>query len=472
MVFHIITACAGRLLSPIGQALHLLMRPKALVSAVFTLSALHAFALDGSWRGELCMGPVRLPLVFHFNPDDSGRLRCTLDSPQQSALGIPATVDHLAADSLALSIPSLGATFRGHIDNNTIDGTFAQRGYTFALTLRPERPLLQRRPQTPQAPFPYTAADTTFASTDGTRLAATLVMPHQPAAKAVPLVVFISGSGPQNRDEEIFEHRPFAVIADYLARHGIASLRYDDRGTAQSQGNYAASTTLTFRDDAAAAVRFARSLNGVGRVGVIGHSEGGTIAFMLAADGATDFIVSLAGMTLSGKATILSQNLRSLQQSGFTARQTEDARRVIEAVFDEIGRQHAAGERRDIDIEAIVSQHGAQTPAAVVESLRRNLAQRNDYFDTLLSIDISAYLGRISCPVLALNGTLDTQVDASRNLSAVRSALPQAEVHEMPGLNHLFQHAVTGDSGEYAHICETFAPEALTLIGDFVLRQR
>ena len=451
---------------------HRLCRKFLLSGVLCVLFVPAAFALDGNWRGELRIGPGRLPLVFHFTPDAGGRLGCTLDSPQQGARGIPAVVDHVSDDSLAVSVPTLGATFRGHIGATSIDGVFAQRGYTFALTLERELSLAERRPQTPQPPFPYTSTDTTFASFDGARLSATLVLPPEAQTSPCPLVVLVSGSGPQNRDEEIFENRPFAVLADFLARHGIATLRYDDRGTGRSQGDFATSTTFTFRDDAAAALRFARSLDGVGRVGILGHSEGGTIAFMLAADGQPDFIVSLAGMTVSSRETLLAQNRRLLQQSGMADEEIGASMRILGAVFDEILRQHAAGERLDIDFETISRQLGVEAPAPLLASLRRSLAQRNDYFDTLLLLDISADLARVGCPVLALGGTLDTQVDARRNLAAVREALPEAEVHEMDGLNHLFQHAATGDAAEYGTIRETLAPEVLALVGDFVLRQR
>lgn len=427
--------------------------------------------LSGSWRGELKMGPASIPLIFNFTAAKEGGMLCTLDSPQQHAVGLPMAVECIPPDSVVLTSAALGATFRGRAASGEITGRFEQHGYVFPLTLRPVEPLLVRRPQTPRPPFPYRTVDTLFAAGDGTLLAGTLTVPGNPARNGMPMVVLVSGSGPQNRDEEIFEHRPFAVIADCLARRGVASFRYDDRGTAASQGNFDTSTTYTFKEDAAAALEFARGVGNVGSAGVLGHSEGGTIALMLAAEGLPDFVVSLAGMAVSGAETILDQNRRLMERMGLDRQEIDGSMKVIEAVFDEICAQARERRRERIDAEAVAARLGVSVLPMIMQSLQMNVDKRTDYFDTFLTIDPGGDLARVKCPVLALNGTLDRQVDAAKNLSAIRQGVKTAEIHELEGLNHLFQHAVSGETDEYDDIRETVAPEVLALIADFCIRQ-
>lgn len=439
-------------------------------SMIFLAGATTASALTGNWRGELKMGPAALPLVFNFSETEDGKTSCTLDSPQQNVKGLPMNVDYLSSDSIAVTSTMIGATFRGHIGAAEIKGIFQQRGYSFQMTLVQDEPLSVRRPQTPHPPYPYQTVDTTFISTDGTVLSGTVVIPHKSSGRKMPMVVMVSGSGPQNRDEEIFEHRPFAVIADFLARNGIASFRYDDRGTAGSKGDFMVATTYTFRDDADAALRFARGIKNVGKAGILGHSEGGTIAIMLAEENLPDFIVSLAGMAISGEETILDQNRRLMEKYGVDPQKTEEYMKVIERFFSEISVQTKEGRMERIDIEALAVESGVVLPPMFLQSLKMNEEKRTDYFSTFLTIDPRNELWKIKCPVLALNGTLDTQVDASKNLSAIREGIKKAEIHELPGLNHLFQHAVTGEIAEYDNIRETISPEVLTLISSFISR--
>ncbi|MDE6279598.1 MAG: CocE/NonD family hydrolase, partial [Paramuribaculum sp.] len=267
---------------------------RLIILIVAIIAAVSANALTGKWRGELSIGPTKLPLVFNFTENSEGITGATMDSPLQNALGIPLEVKYCSGDSLSVACSMIGATYTAKISDSLINGTFSQQGYRFPLTLTPEDDIMTRRPQTPRPPFPYTETDTVFTSADGTRLAGTLVVPIiTDKKKKFPMVVMVTGSGPQNRDEEIFEHRPFAVIADALARNGIASLRYDDRGTAKSEGKYSEATLETFTGDAKSAFEFARELPFTSKTGILGHSEGGTIAVLLAADQIPDFIISL-----------------------------------------------------------------------------------------------------------------------------------------------------------------------------------
>lgn len=425
--------------------------------------AVSAMAIDGSWRGELSLGPAKIPLVFHFKTVD-GVTTATVDSPNQGVKGLASEVVYCSIDSVAIDIPAIGAALRGHIDGDSISATFSQRGFILPITLTPELSLVERRPQTPVPPFPYTMVDTTFTAPDGVLLAATLTLPESASADT-PVVVMVTGSGPQNRDEELFEHRPFAVIADRLARAGIASLRYDGRGTAKSGGDFASSTTMTFKDDAASALDFARSFAPAAKVGILGHSEGGTIALLLAAEGKPDFVVSLAGMTAGGKETLIEQNRRALYKAGITGTQVADALRLLDAAFNHI----ASGTEGLFDADAYVAANNLEVPASVVASVRANAQTDSPYLRGMLSLRPADVLASVHCPVLAVNGSLDTQVSAGPNLSLIRELVSNARVKEYPGLNHLLQHAVTGDVAEYGTITETIAPEVLDDICDFII---
>lgn len=436
-----------------------------MVMAFAIASPLSILALTGTWRGELSLGVNKLPLVFHFSEEADGQSRCTIDSPMQGATGIPATVNYCDADSVSLEVKSIGASFAAKILGSEIKGTFSQRGYSFPLTLTPEQSIYERRPQTPRPPYPYTTTDTTFVSTDGTVLSGTITMPEE-REEFTPAVVLVTGSGPQNRDEELFEHRPFAVIADYLARNGIASLRYDDRGVGESKGDFAKAGLDTFEADAEAAVNFLRGMGGKGKTGIIGHSEGGTIALKLASEGKVDFAVSLAGAFAKGKDLILAQNIRAIEKLNVSPKQKEDVTTLISEVFDDIieGKNYS-----EIKIDDYITAGNLDIPPLFLTSLRRNLnATQGTYFRQLVSLDPSEWLGAVTVPVLAVNGMCDTQVDCAANLGALKRYLPSAETKQYDGLNHLFQHAVTGEVSEYAGIKETISAEVLNDIAAFI----
>lgn len=438
----------------------------ALAAAAVAAGVADCHALEGSWRGELDLQQAKLPLVFNFTESADGTTSCTLDSPMQGAKGIATEMTYCDADSVAIEIKIIGASYCGRVTSSGINGNFSQRGMSFPLTLTKELSLEERRPQTPRPPFPYTSADTTFTSADGTLLAGTFTMPDK-AAKGMPMVVMVTGSGPQNRDEELFDHRPFAVIADWLARQGIASFRYDDRGTARSAGDFRSADIDTFKSDASAALAFAKTLNPNGKTGILGHSEGGTIAVMLAAEGQPDFIVSLAGAMTKGKDLILGQNLHTLKNLQLTDRQISDASQLISMAFDDI----IAGKKGiEIPIDKYIAERNLEIHPMVMASLRQNLsADSGNYFRQLLGIDASESLKSVKCPVLALNGDFDRQVNCAENLDVVRKYLPKARVKAYPGLNHLFQHAATGEVSEYINIPETISPEVLDDIVAFIL---
>ncbi len=416
------------------------MRP--FLAAIFAFIGLTVNALTGVWSGNLEVQGTKLPLVFHFDEGSP-----TMDSPAQNAKGIPIKVSHDADGNVAVTIPLVGASFSGKLENGCITGTFRQNGLSLPLTLTSgeEKP---KRPQTPQPPFPYSEEEVSFSNGDAT-LSGTLTLPPG-YGKDTPVVLMVTGSGLQNRDEEIFDHKPFAVIADALARSGIASLRYDDRGFGASTGDPVNCTTEDLMRDALAGVDLLRGR--FNKVGVLGHSEGGTIALMLAADGKTDFVVSLAGMVVSGKETLLDQNRLALTEAGLPATTVDTYCDLLSKIFD-----------NEADLETLIDN------SDLLPALKQNLhavvgQMQSPYMRYFVSLDLRDRLANITCPVLAVNGTRDTQVFSTPNLDALQQGLPanpRNSILPFDGLNHLFQHCNTGATVEYATIEETLSPDIL-----------
>lgn len=438
-----------------------------LLLAALMLTASDAIALRGSWRGELDLGQMKVPLVFNFSESVSGETSCTLDSPSQGAKGIATEVVRCDADSISLTCNVIGASYTGRISAGAIKGRFQQRGYEFPLDLTPDVALEDRRPQTPRPPFPYSVVDTTFVAPDGAVMSATLTLPQTTDSRKFPAVVMVTGSGPQNRDEEYCDHKPFAVIADILARNGIASLRYDDRGTGKSTGDYLTATTHTIKDDAVSGIDFLRSIPGIGKVGVLGHSEGGTVAFMVGAEKKADFIVSLAGMAISGKETIMRQNSHSLDKMTLSDTEKANSLKLIELVFDIITNQVKSGTAAPIDVYKLAAENCLQVPDQILQSLKMTQSTRAPWIDAFLVLNPREYIDKVRCPVLAINGEKDTQVYPD-NLPVIKKHAPQAKTMLMPRLNHLMQHAVTGEVSEYDEIRETISPEVLDAIVNFI----
>ncbi len=413
-----------------------------LLAAVFS-----AGAQTGTWSGKLEVQGTKISLVFHLDEENP-----TMDSPDQGAKGIPIEVTRTATGSITIKVPSIGATYEGLWLMKQIVGTFKQWGASLPMTLTPGVKKLNR-PQTPVGPFPYATEEVSFANGDAV-LKGTLVLPEGYGRKT-PVLIMVTGSGLQNRDEEIYEHKPFAVIADALARAGIATLRYDDRGFGESTGDLVHCTTEDMKNDALAGIGLLRER--FDRVGVIGHSEGGTIALMLAAEKKADFIVSLSGMVVSGKETLLWQNRVSLAEAGIPAETIDSYCKALEAVFD-----------ASIAGTTLPSASQFELPAALSQNLTAVIRQlKLPYLKHFVTLDVRPLLGGINCPVLALNGSKDVQVDAGSNLEALRSGLPDNPCNRLKtveGVNHLFQHCRTGMTTEYRDIEETFAPEVLDML--------
>lgn len=416
-----------------------------MILALMSVAAVTLKAQTGAWTGKLKVSGVELALIFNIGEESA-----TLDVPDQGAKDIPVEVSRDAVGGITLNVPAINASFKGLWAGKVIAGTFTQHGMSFPMTLTPGAPVV-RRPQTPVGPFPYATEEVSFTNGDAV-LKGTLTMPAD-CDRKTPVLVMVTGSGLQNRDEELFGHKPFAVIADAFARAGIATLRYDDRGFGESTGDVVLCTTEDLKNDALAGVKLLRDR--FERVGVIGHSEGGTIALMLAGERQVDFAVSLAGMIVSGAETLLAQNRRAFESAGLPESEVEAFARLLSDTFTAIRTRAPLPSADNYDItDALRKNYAAALPSF-----------RTPYMEFFLGLDLSASLSGITCPVMALNGTKDTQVQCDRNIAALEAGLPsnsRSVIRAEDGLNHLFQHCVTGEVSEYKSIEETFSPEVLS----------
>ena len=333
------------------------------------------------------------------------------------------------------------------------------------------------RPQDPKPPFPYQGIEVSYKNPKGgVRLGGTFVIPAgQPP---FPTVLFITGSGLQDRDETIFNHRPFAVIADYLARRGIASLRVDDRSVGKSTGDVENATTADFATDVEAGVAFLKTRAEVAskRIGLIGHSEGGVIAPMVAAKPENDiaFIILLAGTGVSGDRILLEQQIAITKANRGNPQTIETQRKLMETILPML---RTSNETRDVLTNRLVATVKTIDPGAAAEKIHGNMYRlTSQWMRFFISYDPAPTLAKVKCPVLALNGAKDVQITPQLNLAAIGQTLKQAgnqnfKTLELAGLNHLFQTAQTGSPSEYEEIEETFSPTALKLIADWIERK-
>lgn len=437
-----------------------------------SVCALQAQKMEGSWTGKLSVQGVQLTLVFHVEKDKNNGFIVTMDSPNQSVKGVPATVNSLTADSVDIAVSSIGARYLGKRQGDHIQGTFTQFGRSFPLMLNRGVEEL-KRPQTPHAPYPYLTEEVTFQNAKANAVfSGTLTYPvdyEQMNKQKVPVVLMVTGSGQENRNEEIFDHQPFLVLADYLARHGIASLRYDDRGFAKSTGDASQSTMKDNAEDARCGFNYLKSLKKFGKIGIMGHSEGGCIAMMLAAEGLPDFIVSLAGVAARGDSLMLKQVYQAMEARG-GATFAHDYCKVLGAIYAYRNAKKDIS-HPEVVLDSLLKKTKVSLPALSRQSLLPIITMQTPWVLDFIATDMACYLPKIKCPVMAVNGSKDVQVDAHDNLSALRKGLKPNKknlIKEYEGLNHLFQHCTTGQTTEYRLIEETFAPEVMQDIVDWI----
>jgi len=441
-------------------------------------------AIAGSWLGKISTGAIDLRIVFNISVVGKDSLVATLDSPDQGAKNIKLGTVTFTGETLRIVAPLLLAEYNGSVKNDTlIEGTWKQRGNTVPLNLvKLKTKFALIRPQEPKPPYPYTTEDVTFKNEKfDINLAGTLTIPS--GKGPFPAVILITGSGAQNRNEELMGHKPFLVIADHLSRNGIAVLRYDDRGVGKSQGNYATSTTADLATDAEAAFNFLKNNTNISlkAIGLLGHSEGGLIAPIVAASNpGVSFIVSLAGPGLTGEQIIL----RQAQDIGRLSGMTEDAlkesyetNKKLYAVLKK-EKDNNKAELKILELyKEILEKKGTskEETEKAADKLKSTFgASVYTWFRYFIMTDPAIFWEKVKCPVLALNGEKDLQVSSVENLPAIEKALKKAgnksiNTIELPGLNHLFQHCKTGLPEEYGNIEETFSPEALKIISDWIL---
>lgn len=440
-----------------------------------------------TWRGTINLPGMEMAFSVEFTipaeADEESPVTATIDIPAQGAVDIPLQEVVYSDEELRFVITQAGAYFALKREGDTAEGTLRQVGQNFPVTMRrataeEAEAMKPKRPQTPKPPFPYSQEEVTFTNPDDeTTLAGTLIIPEGDGP--FPAVVFITGSGPQDRDETIFSHKPFFVLADYLARHGIASLRYDDRGVGGSEGSTMQSTAFDTAGDVMSAIELmqARPKIHADKIGLIGHSEGGIVAPIVAADNpSVDFLVLLAGTGLPGVEVLESQLRALLSASGVAGAELDRQIEIQQAALRKVIEGETLEEVRAAVEELLLAQSGLtrNEDGSVPESIRpgveaQTAALSSPWFQSFLVLDPRTYLRKVTQPVLALNGSLDFQVDPDLNLPEIRKALEEGgnqhfTVRELPGLNHLFQTAQTGMLDEYSRIEETISPKVLEMI--------
>jgi len=461
------------------------MKRKLFISLLLIISAF-AFSQEiaGDWNGALKVGGMQLRLVFHITKTDAG-YSATMDSPDQGAKGIPMSKTTYENQVLTVEMAAAKINYSGTFDNKeTVTGTFNQGGQSFPLVLtrKAVEKVEAKRPQNPVKPYQYYSEEVTFVNTnDSITLAGTLTLPKKEGK--FPVVVMITGSGPQNRDEELMGHKPFLVISDYLTRNGIGVLRYDDRGCFESKGNFAKATTNDFATDVDAAVNYLKTRKDIDpkKIGLIGHSEGGIIAPIVASKNkSVSYIVLMAGTAIPGSELLLRQQDLIGRASGMKDDDLKTTAELNTHIFKFID------EYQNTDtIKAKITNYLLAKSKELPDLKIPEGKTVNDFIDMQLAQLMSPWmlnfirynpaptLEKVTCPVLAINGDKDLQVPSNVNLPAIEKALKKGgnnkgTIKELPGLNHLFQQCKTGLPSEYAEIEQTISPVALEVMASWI----
>jgi uncharacterized protein len=465
------------------------MMKRLMVFLAFVWLAVSMSAQDitGQWNGLLSVNGTQLRMVFHVNKTDVG-YAVTMDSPDQGAKGIVASSASYENAVFKVALAMGGIQYEGTLTaDQKLTGIFKQGAFSLPLTLSREEPVKEKivRSQDPKEPFPYKCQDVAFVNAEaGVTLAGTLTLPE--GAGPFPAVVLISGSGPQDRNEELMDHRPFWVLADYLTRNGIAVLRYDDRGTAKSTGDFSKATTLDLASDVDAAVAFLLSRKDINqkKIGLVGHSEGGIIAPIVAARNKNvRYIVLMAGTGMRGKELLLLQQELIGKASGVSDEKLKKSQASTQKAFDLVLKttddQQLNQQLTDFLRNEVANIPPSEKPAGVKEEdlVQQQLVQlTSPWFKYFLRYDPAFVLQKVKCPVFALGGSKDLQVPPRENISIIKSMLEKGgnkkiTIREFPGLNHLFQECQTGAPLEYQRIEQTISPQVLSEISAWILKQ-
>jgi uncharacterized protein len=459
-----------------------------LLSIIFAYSAeaqdqLSNKSVVGSWLGRLEVSSIAIRIVFNISLIEKDSMVVTLDSPDQGAKGIKIGPVTLEGEKISIKAPLILAEYNGNIKNDTIiEGTFSQAGQALPLNLaKQKKAFALNRPQEPKPPFPYLSEDVKFTNEKGgIELAGTLTTPE--GNGPFPAVILITGSGSQNRNEELLGHKPFWVISDHLSRNGIVVLRYDDRGVGQSQGSPLNATSADFAGDVEAAFNFLRKRNKIdpGLVGLAGHSEGGFIAPIVASNNPdVAFIISLAGTGVTGEMILNRQNQDINLASGAEAKDIKKNISINRKLFTVLKMEsdNTKAETRIAEVYKKALIRGKKSPEEIDQALKQLNGSMSpvsyNWIRYFISTDPVQFWKKVKCPVLALNGEKDLQVAADINLPSIEKALGSGgnkavTTIKLPELNHLFQHCKTGLPAEYGEIEETFSPEVLKIMSDWI----
>lgn len=441
--------------------------------------------IAGNWIGSLNFGAQQLRIVIKIKLTDSGYFKATLDSPDQGAKDIPFDTVTLNSGKIKAESKMIGGVYEGTInmDSLIIRGEWKQGGTTLPLVMKKTNESVEaKRPQEPKRPFPYKEEEVTVDNKiDNIKLAGTLTLPNETGI--FPAVVLITGSGAQDRDEMLMGHKPFLVISDYLTRNGIAVLRMDDRGIGKSTGDFSKATTFDFANDIFSAVEYLKTRSDINKkqIGLIGHSEGGLIAPLVAVKTPdVSYITLLAGPGVPGNELLALQISAILRSGGIKEDVIEKNNLFMKTLFNVIlqdADSATTAKRIDEVIKEFINgltEEEKKNPMNSEEGIRKQISTlTSPWFKTFLSYDPKPTLEKVKCPVLALNGTADLQVSSKQNLPPIKEALIKGgnnkfEIIELPKLNHLFQHAETGSISEYGKIEETISPEVLKIMADWI----
>lgn len=444
-------------------------------------------SISGSWIGKLKIPPgVELTIVFKISEASNKKFLAKLDSPDQGAKDIPCGDIWFEKDSLRIDVPIVGGFYQGRIEweQKSITGIWKQAGQQFVLNLKyTETYSGLNRPQEPKPPFPYRIEEVLIENKkDDIYLSGTLTMPDN--GEDFTAIILISGSGAQNRDQEIFGHKPFLVLADFLTKNGFAVLRFDDRGFGASTGDFSKSTTFDFANDVIAAVEFLQSKKEINpkKIGLLGHSEGSMVAQIVAANYSENisFVIMLAGVGIPGDELILLQSEKIALSEGIAETKIQNSltnqKKIISLLKSNKANQEIEKEIRDI-IYALFDNSYIENEKANFEKMIDNQIRilTSQWYRTFLKFNPTEFLQKIKCPVLALNGEKDVQVPARENLEAIKNSLIKSgntniTILELKGLNHLFQNCETGSISEYGKIEQTISQSALDSILNWLIK--
>ena len=435
--------------------------------------------LVGNWSGKLDLPGQKLEIIFKISENENKELTTKMDVPMQGAKDLQVSETRVKEDSLFLSVAIIFGKYSGKIiSDSIIEGNWKQSGMTFPLVLKKSEKIQEiNRPQTPKPPFPYLVEEVEYNNTtSGLKLAGTLTIPEN--AENCPAVILISGSGAQDRDETIVEHKPFWVIADYLTKHGIAVLRVDDRGVGGSEKGSTEATSEDFAGDVLAGIKYLQQRKEIDKknIGLIGHSEGGLIAPIVANKSKdVSFIVLLAGPGIKGDQVIVKQVELINRAAGLNEVQVGEKVSLQKSVFEILLNEKDSTQRTE-KLQETLSNGTYQTmnteQKKVIDANVKGL--NSTWFRFFAAYDPYPALTKLKCPVLALIGSKDLQVAPKENLAAIEKALKEGgnqnfKTMELENLNHLFQTCETGSVTEYAQIEETISPVVLKILKDWIV---